>query len=123
MKAKNKTSEYESSVNEYLPLMEELKSSFYLPDGMQKRQLIHKFNRILVELKFVDKNQEKFLLLTSREKEIIGLLVKGNNNVEVSKFLFISRKTVEQHRKNIHRKLEISCFVELNAYAYAFNLI
>lgn len=42
--------------------------------------------------------------LTSREKEIVESLLKGNTNKEISEELFISTKTVENHLSNIYQK-------------------
>ena len=42
--------------------------------------------------------------LTGREKEILRMLVQGAQNEEISKALFISKMTVQSHRKNIMRK-------------------
>ncbi|WP_158850220.1 response regulator transcription factor [Algibacter sp. L1A34] len=89
----------------------------------KKIQLSRKFFRIKEELQFVKKNSEKFNKLTKREKEIIQLLGKGFNNPNIAEQLFISRSTVEQHRKNINFKLSIKSFTHIMRYVYAFNLI
>lgn len=89
----------------------------------ESRQIIHKLNRILVEIEFGNKNRHKFLSLTEREKQIITLVVLGNNNPQIADQLFISRSTVEQHRKNINRKLELNTLSDLCLFAYAFNLV
>lgn len=86
-------------------------------------QLLHKITRVLFEFEYARKNHCKFILLTQREKEIIKLVVSGCNNPEISKKLFISRRTVEQHRKNINRKLEMNCLQEVCVFAYAFDLV
>lgn len=49
----------------------------------------------------------KLALLTRQEKEIIKLIVKGKSSHEIGEQLFISKNTVDTHRKNINRKLEI----------------
>lgn len=94
-----------------------------IPTAVKQKQVIHKMKRINDEMQFIKKNKRKFSYLTEREKEIIGLLINGNNNPQIANQLFISRYTVEQHRKNINRKLEIHSIVELYPFAYAFNLI
>lgn len=86
-------------------------------------QLLHKINRLLFEFEYARKNHCKFILLTQREKEIIKLVASGSNNPKISKKLFISRRTVEQHRKNINRKLETNSLQEICVFAYAFDLI
>lgn len=91
--------------------------------NFDKRQLLHKINRVLFEFEYARKNHCKFILLTHREKEIIGLIVSGCNNPQISEKLFISRRTVEQHRKNINRKLEMNSLQEICVFAYAFDLV
>ncbi len=44
------------------------------------------------------------ILLTHREREIMALLVKGRKSAEISNDLFISKSTVDTHRKNLLRK-------------------
>lgn len=51
--------------------------------------------------------------LTRREKEILGYLVRGAGNKEVSEKLFISVRTVDSHRTNIMRKLKVKKVAEL----------
>jgi len=56
---------------------------------------------------------DKFDLLTEREREILQLIVEGHTNQKISEILFISRKTVETHRTNLMKKLDIHNVVEL----------
>lgn len=44
--------------------------------------------------------------LTRRETEIIHLLVKGKSSAQIAKDLFISKFTVDTHRRNLLRKTE-----------------
>lgn len=46
--------------------------------------------------------------VSSREQEIIALLVKGLSNREIAELLFISPNTVKTHIKNIYAKLGVS---------------
>jgi DNA-binding NarL/FixJ family response regulator len=56
-------------------------------------------------------------LLTTREKEIIGLISRGRLEKEVANELFISLKTVKKHIGNIYAKLEVNTRTEaLNKY-------
>ena len=41
---------------------------------------------------------------TKRELEIIGLIAKGYSSYAIAHMLFISKQTVDTHRKNIYRK-------------------
>lgn len=81
-----------------------------------------KIDRMLCEDHFVQQNQRKYQRLTPREKEIIALIVNGFNNPQIADKLSISRYTVEQHRKNINRKLSISSFSDLFKFSYAFDM-
>jgi two-component system, LuxR family, response regulator FixJ len=51
--------------------------------------------------------------LTGRERDVLELLVGGHSNKEVARDLKLSPKTVERHRANIMRKLEVGSFAEL----------
>lgn len=51
--------------------------------------------------------------LTRREKEIIVELVKGYNVPKIAENLFISAYTVETHKKNIFKKLDIHNSIDL----------
>jgi DNA-binding NarL/FixJ family response regulator len=65
---------------------------------------------------------EKESILTSREREIVQLLVKGKVNKEIADLLNISVRTVETHRATIMRKLGINSIVELVLYAIRNNI-
>lgn len=51
--------------------------------------------------------------ITRREKEIITELLKGNNVPQIAENLFISTYTVETHKKNIFKKLDIHNSIDL----------
>jgi DNA-binding NarL/FixJ family response regulator len=61
--------------------------------------------------------------LTSREQEIMGLLAKDHSAKEIAEKLFISPKTVENHRSNIMKKLGLHSPIELARYAARLGLI
>jgi DNA-binding NarL/FixJ family response regulator len=61
--------------------------------------------------------------LTAREREIVQLLSEGRSSKEVGSFLGISVKTVETHRANIMRKLDIHSVSELVRYAVRNQII
>lgn len=46
--------------------------------------------------------------LTPREHEVLQLVVEGNTNKKVANILSISERTVEKHRANIMKKLNVS---------------
>jgi DNA-binding NarL/FixJ family response regulator len=61
--------------------------------------------------------------LTAREIEVLRLLARGNSNKEIATTLFISVRTVETHRRTIHKKLKLNSVAELVRYAIRLRLI
>jgi DNA-binding CsgD family transcriptional regulator len=88
-----------------------------------KHHITGKVMRLLEENNFLKKNVEKFSQLTKREKEILKLQALGQTSSTISRTLHISASTVETHRKNIKRKLNITSTFDLSMYARAFDLI
>lgn len=61
--------------------------------------------------------------LTDREKEVVVCVVKGMTNKEIAEHLFLSVHTVNTHRKNISRKLQIHSPSGLTIYAIVNKLV
>jgi DNA-binding NarL/FixJ family response regulator len=61
--------------------------------------------------------------LTSREQEILRLLAEGFSVKDIGSRLYISPKTVENHRTNIMHKLEVKRPLDLVRYAARIGLI
>ncbi|MBW2619032.1 MAG: response regulator transcription factor [Deltaproteobacteria bacterium] len=61
--------------------------------------------------------------LTRREREVLKLIVEGGSVREVAKKLFISPKTVDNHRANIMSKLGLHNIIDLVKYAIATDLV
>jgi DNA-binding NarL/FixJ family response regulator len=61
--------------------------------------------------------------LTSREREIVQLLAEGKSSKEIASSLNLSVKTVETHRANIMRKLDMHNVSELVRYAVRNQII
>ncbi len=61
--------------------------------------------------------------LTDREQEVLTLLAEGTSNDEIAAALVISPKTVERHRENIMRKLNLHSRSELVRYAIRKGII
>ncbi len=51
--------------------------------------------------------------ISAREKEVLTLLAEGRPNREISKLLHISPRTVDTHRSNLLRKLNVKTNVQL----------
>lgn len=62
--------------------------------------------------------------LTPRETQVLLLLIQDNTNDEIAKYLGISRRTVEIHRSNIIRSLNLYSYRDqLKKYAIDNGLI
>ena len=61
--------------------------------------------------------------LTPREHEVLTLIAEGLTNREIADRLTISVKTVDRHRENIMRKLDLHSRVALVKYAIEKGLI
>jgi DNA-binding NarL/FixJ family response regulator len=61
--------------------------------------------------------------LTPREQEVMRLLAEGFTTREIAKRLFISPKTVENHRANIMKKLDLRTTIDLVRQAARLGLI
>jgi len=63
------------------------------------------------------------LQLSSREHEVLQLIAEGKANKETADILHISIKTVEKHRHQVMRKLNLSNTASLTRYAIAHGII
>lgn len=61
--------------------------------------------------------------LTNREREILQMVAEGDTNQEIADRLSISRRTVETHRLNLMRKLDLQNQADVTRYAIKRGLI
>ncbi|MFO7880166.1 MAG: response regulator [Bacteroidales bacterium] len=73
--------------------------------------------------KKTSKNKELADLLTKREIEVLQLIAQEFTNVEIAEKLFISRRTVDTHRRNLLQKLGVKNSIGLIRFAYSNGLI
>lgn len=64
-----------------------------------------------------DKKTDEKSQLSQREREVLQLIAEGLLTKEIAQKLNISGKTVETHRRNIMKKLEIDRVADLTKYA------
>lgn len=69
------------------------------------------------------KTDEKYATLTPREEQVLRLLAEGHSAKVIGEKLFISPKTVENHRANIMEKLDLHSTLDLIRYAVRLGLI
>lgn len=62
-------------------------------------------------------------LLTERETEILKLIAEGFSNKEIGTKLFISHRTVDTHRTNLMKKLQVENIAGLISYAIKNGIV
>lgn len=62
-------------------------------------------------------------VLSSRESQVLRLVTNGNTSTQIAEQLFISPATVDVHRRNIMRKLNLHSVADLTRYAIRHGLI
>ncbi len=93
---------------------------YYLDSSISQEVVAKLMNSPVKEAKVSDSGYGK---LSPREQEIMRLLAEGTPKAEVADQLCISIKTVENHRTNIMRKLDIHNAMDLVRYAARLGLI
>lgn len=71
----------------------------------------------------IDDSQKFSGPLTTREQSVLLLVAEGKSSKDVAQLLDISTRTVETHRKNIKKKLDIGTTAGLTRYAIESGLI
>ena len=66
---------------------------------------------------------ELYVRLGARERQVFQLVVEGYTSVQIGGQLHIAATTVEVHRRNIMRKLNMHSVVELTRYALQRGLV
>jgi two-component system response regulator NreC len=67
--------------------------------------------------------ENSYETLTPREREVLQLLAEGHSNRRIAELLCLSVKTVQSHRANLMRKLDIHSIAELTQYAIRKGVI
>jgi FixJ family two-component response regulator len=82
-------------------------------------QAIHGGESVKLEHKLSNEAQfEPVEFLSKKEKEILKHIVAGLQSKEIADKLFISKTTVDTHRRNIHRKLNTTSSGDLIRLVY-----
>jgi len=83
------------------------------------REVIEEYRRMVRKGKKID----EFSRLTNREREILKLISEGYTSKQIAEMLYISVKTVDNHRANIMNKLNIHDTAGLVRYAIRIGLV
>jgi DNA-binding NarL/FixJ family response regulator len=93
----------------------------YFMDSSVSHKVIEKLMQFPEkEVKITDASYDT---LTRREQEILVLLAQGLSNKQIAEKLFISPKTVENHRSNILRKLNLHSTLEIVRHAARLGIV
>jgi len=61
--------------------------------------------------------------LTAREAQVLALVAQGHSAKQIASLLVISPRTVERHRENLMRKLDVHTTAELTRHAIRLGLV
>jgi DNA-binding NarL/FixJ family response regulator len=76
-----------------------------------------------LEGKRLSKSELPLEIITRRERQVLKLIGEGHKNKEIADYLCISVKTVEKHRANLMKKLDLHSASALTAFAMEKGLI
>ena len=85
--------------------------------------LYPKIEKIFDENLILKKYYARFSTLTQKEKAILTMIAKGFTSGEISRKMCRSKLTVDKHRQNIMKKLEVKRIAELIRIAHTFDII
>jgi two-component system response regulator NreC len=68
-------------------------------------------------------DQAPWDVLTPREREVMKLIAEGHRTNQIAVYLSLSSKTVEKHRTNLMRKLNLHSVSAVTAYAIANGFV
>jgi DNA-binding NarL/FixJ family response regulator len=111
----------ESASESLLQGLEQVSKGDYYLDSSLSQQVVKKL--IGPQDKENQISHSSYGGLTPREQEVMRLLAEGLSSKKVAEKLFISPKTVENHRASIMNKLDLHSTIELVRYAAKLGLI
>ncbi len=76
-----------------------------------------------LEGKEITRSLSSWETLSQREREVLKLIAEGYKNKEIAEDLCISLKTVEKHRANLMKKLDLHNAAALTVYAMEKGLV
>jgi DNA-binding NarL/FixJ family response regulator len=86
-----------------------------------ERYLGKQFSKMMTEeykrLARKKKHPDPIKSITKREREVLGLLTEGLTSSEIANKLYISPRTVEKHRTNLLKKLDLKNTAALVRFA------
>ncbi len=104
-------------------IVEVAKGNSYFSEKV-KQSILNGYSKEKVSnFKSLSKHDDKDIILTPREKEILRLMLKGYKSKEIAEILSLSYHTITSHRKNIKAKIGASSNAELSKIAIDKRLL
>lgn len=104
----------ETTAEELIRVIEGLDDKFYVNGSGNKSVSVYSA---------IDNPVINKFRISKQEREVIRLIINGLTSKEIGETLFVSKTTVDTHRKNIFKKLEISNSSSLIKFAHENNLL
>jgi DNA-binding NarL/FixJ family response regulator len=111
----------ESAPEKLLQAIRNVLAGEYYMDSAVSRKVVEKLMQSSSKAPSI--KNDNYDALTAREQEILVLIAEGLTNNRIAERLFISLKTVKNHRSSIMKKLDIHSTHELIRYAAKLGLI
>lgn len=109
----------EATVDELVSAVREvMKGRHYLSASLSQRAI-----ETYIKQQEADMIADPYEQLSTREREVLHLVVRGHTGSDIARRLFISPRTVEAHRANLMRKLDLRNHSQLLRYALQKGLI
>jgi DNA-binding NarL/FixJ family response regulator len=112
-------------------------ASGYLLKGCEAPELVTAIRRIAAGERYVSadvahhlrgdrsapERREPYSTLTPREREVMHLMARGLSNITIAEQLHVSPRTVETHRANVMRKLDLRNQTDVVLFAVRRGLV
>ncbi|MCK5647508.1 MAG: response regulator transcription factor [Gammaproteobacteria bacterium] len=98
-----------------------IKGNIYLSPGITQRVVSGFLDKDAAPADF--SRSHSWNTLTERERQVIKLIAEGSRNRDIAESLSVSIKTVEKHRSNLMKKLDLHNASSLTTYAIENNMM
>jgi DNA-binding NarL/FixJ family response regulator len=113
----------------------------YVLKGATYKELVQAINEVFAGMKYLSpdvaekvttgyltgrnclKTSSSWDTLTHRERQILKMIAEDHKNRDIARLLGLSEKTVEKHRTNMMRKLDLHSASALTAYAIEKGMV
>ena len=109
----------QAAPNQLISAIREVSNGFIFLSPEISRKVLHRVNK----KRSLNEGKKDRSQLSGRETEILQLIAEEHSPRDIARLLFISIKTVENHRYNIMQKLNIHNIAGLTKYALEKRII